>query len=443
MPDDTPPPIPAPLGAGLIVSAARSGAGKTVVTLGLQRAFARAGLAVAGAKSGPDYLDPGFHAVATGRPSVNLDGFAFAPPALRGMAAQAARGIELIVAEGAMGLYDGLELPGRSGSSAELGVTLDWPVVLVIEASAAAQTVAAVAHGLASFPGAPRIAGAIVNRVASPRHRAMIEAGFALIGLPVLGAIPTDPRMALPSRHLGLVQARETADLSTRIDAIADVVAAHCDLDAIHAAAGATPAAPYVPLAVRPPGQRIAIAQDDAFAFFYPHLESAWRDAGATLVPFSPLADQAPPPDCDACWLPGGYPELHAGRLAGNTQFLDGLRSFAATRPVHGECGGYMVLGRALTDADGQAHAMAGLLPVETSFAVRKLQLGYRRVRWLHDTGFAAEGAESLGHEYHHATISGGAPANLAALRDGTGTPLPPAGHREGRVSGSYFHILA
>lgn len=435
------------LGAGLLVSAARSGAGKTVVTLGLQRAFARGGLTVAGAKSGPDYLDAAFHAVSTGRASVNLDGFAFERDALLGLAAEAARGADLVVAEGSMGLYDGLVRPersaDRSGTSAALAKVLGWPVLLVLDAGGAAQSVAAVAHGLASFPGAPRIAGAIVNRVASPRHRAMIAAGFAIIDVPLLGMVPVDPRMALPSRHLGLVQARETADLSARIDAMADVVADACDLAAIRAAAGATHDAALPAPTIRPPGQCIAVARDDAFAFMYPHMERGWRAGGAELVHFSPLADEPPPSDCDACWLPGGYPELHAGRLAGNARFLDGLRTFAQTRPVHGECGGYMVLGDALTDAGGVAHAMAGLLPVETSFAVRKLHLGYRRARWRADVGFADAGEASWGHEYHHASVVGGAPATLADMEDGSGGALPSAGHRVGHVTGTFFHVVA
>ncbi len=385
------------LARGLIVSAAATGAGKTVVTLGLQRALARDGTVVGGAKCGPDYIDPAFHAVATGRPSVNLDGFAFDRAALRSLAADTARGAGVIVAEGGMGLYDGLTADDRSGTAASVAAILSWPVVLVLDAAGAAQTVAAVAHGLASYPGAPPVAGAIVNRVASRRHAAMAEAGFARIGIPLLGTIPADPRMALPSRHLGLVQARETVDLSDRIDAMADVVAQHCDLPAIRAAAGPTSFAPRPTASIAPPGQRIAVARDDAFAFLYPHLEAAWRRAGAEIVRFSPLADEPPPPACDACWLPGGYPELHAGRLAGAARFLASLRAFAGRRPVHGECGGYMVLGRSLTDADGTPHAMAGLLPVETSFTVRKLHLGYRRARWRRDVPFAARGTESWG----------------------------------------------
>lgn len=431
------------LARGLVISAASTGAGKTVVTLGLQRALGRDGTVVGGAKCGPDYIDPAFHAVATGLPSVNLDGFAFDHPALLALAAEAARGGGLIVAEGGMGLYDGLTSADRSGTAASVATALGWPVVLVLDAAGAAQTVAAVAHGLATYPGAPPIAGAILNRVASRRHAALAEAGFEKVGIPVLGSIPADPRMALPSRHLGLVQARETLELSTRVDAMADVVAEYCDLAAISAAAGATSPAPGPANSIRPPGQRIAVARDDAFAFFYPHLEAAWRRAGAELVWFSPLADEPPPTDCDACWLPGGYPELHAGRLAGVTNFLTGLRAFADNRPVHGECGGYMVLGRALTDANGVSHAMAGLLPVETSFAVRKLHLGYRRARWRRDMPFAARGDEAWGHEYHHATIIGGEDATLADMTDGLGNALPAAGHGAGWVTGGFFHVIA
>jgi len=198
-------------------------------------------------------------------------------------------------------------------------------------------------------------------------------------------------------------------------------------------------AAPFL----RPPGQRIAVARDAAFAFLYPHLLDGWRRTGAEMLWFSPLSDEAPPEDADACWLPGGYPELHAGRLAGNVRFLEGLRQLAATRPIHGECGGYMVLGQSLTDADGVRHAMAGLLPVETSFAQRKLNLGYRRVTWREATSFAERGETHRGHEFHYATVTGGAPGNLAEMADGEGNPLPMAGHREGRVTGSFFHLIA
>ena len=427
----------------LIVAAPHSGSGKTIVTIGLQAAFKRGGLIVRGAKCGPDYIDPAFHAAATGAPSFNLDGFAMSVAELRGLAAAAGAGADLVVAEAAMGLYDGAVRPERSGAAAALARLLDWPVLLVLDAAGSAQSLAALAHGLATFPDAPRVAGAIVNRVASPRHGRMIKAGFARIGMPLFGLLPNDARLALPARHLGLVGAGETSDLATRLDRIADVVANHCDLDAIVAAAAPVRPAPLAPPRHHPPGQRIAIAQDDAFAFMYPHLLVGWRAAGAEIHSFSPLADEAPPPQCDACWLPGGYPELHAPRLAAATNFLDGLREFATTRPIHGECGGYMVLGRTLTDADGATHSMAGLLPVETSFAERRLTLGYRHAVWRADTCFARAGADAWGHEFHYSTMKESAGAALADLTDGEGTALHAAGHRVGSVTGTFFHLVA
>ena len=293
------------------------------------------------------------------------------------------------------------------------------------------------------FPGAPRIVGAIVNKVASPRHARMVADGFDRIGMPLLGTLPNDPRLALPSRHLGLVGAAETDDLDARLDAIADIVVTHCDLARLLAAARPVRPAPSPAPRHRPPGQTIAVARDAAFAFLYPHLVAGWREAGATIRVFSPLADEAPPDDCDACWLPGGYPELHAGRLAANARFLDGLRRFAARRPVHGECGGYMVLGRTLEDADGIVHAMAGLLPVDTSFATRRLTLGYRRAVWRSATVFAAAGAAMWGHEFHYATITGSDGEALVDMADGEGNALPPAGHRAGPVTGTFFHLIA
>jgi cobyrinic acid a,c-diamide synthase len=428
---------PAPPRA-LIVSAAQSGSGKTVVTVGLQRAFARAGVRVAGAKTGPDYIDPGFHAAACGRPSQTLDGFAMTAEALRGHGA--AIDGELIVGEGAMGLFDGAGT--GAGSTASVARTLDWPVLLVLDASGAAQTLAALAHGLATVSGAPRVIGAIANRVASERHRRMIAAGFAHIGVPLLGAIPRDARLALPSRHLGLVQAEEVSS-TARIDGIADVIAGHCDLAAIRDAAGAVTPAPPAAATIRPPGQRIAIARDAAFGFLYPHLADGWRRAGAELAFFSPLANEALPESCDVCWLPGGYPELHAGKLANNARFLDGLRRFAATRAVHGECGGYMVLGDGIEDADGVTHAMAGLLPIASSIARRKLHLGYRRATWTQAMPFAAAGDTHVGHEFHYATLTRADGPPIATVHDGDGAALGSAGTRAGHVTGSFFHLIA
>jgi cobyrinic acid a,c-diamide synthase len=266
------------------------------------------------------------------------------------------------------------------------------------------------------------------------------------LGIPVVGALPRDEKVALPERHLGLVQAGETAALEARLEAIADFVEAHVDCGCVLALAGDLGFAVRAPRAValRPPGQRIALAQDQAFSFVYPHLVRGWRVAGAEIAAFSPLADEPPPGDCDACWLPGGYPELHAGRLAAAARFREGLRRFADTKPVHGECGGYMALGKSLVDASGVAHAMAGLLGVETSFARRRMTLGYREARLAADCALGAAGDRLRGHEFHYATIAAeGGDEPFAFVADAYGAPSAPAGSRRGLVTGSFFHVIA
>ena len=193
-----------------------------------------------------------------------------------------------------------------------------------------------------------------------------------------------------------------------------------------------------------PPGQRVALAHDAAFSFIYPHLLRGWREAGAEIVPFSPLADQPPPAGCDVCWLPGGYPELHAEALAAAGRFRSGLAGFAATRPVHGECGGYMVLGAQLEDAAGVSHAMTGLLSHATSFAKRRMNLGYREATLLTDSAIGPAGAVVRGHEFHYARVTDpGSDLPLATLRDGLGQDLGPGGGRRGAVTGSFFHAIA
>jgi cobyrinic acid a,c-diamide synthase len=435
-------------GRGLLIAAPRSGSGKTTITLGLQRALVGRGLTVRGLKCGPDYIDPAFHAAATGAPSANLDSYAMADGLLGGIASEAARAADMVIAEGSMGLYDAVPGPeGHTGASADIAALTGWPVILVIDVSGAAQSAAAVALGCKAYDPRIRVAGVILNKVASARHERLVRQGMERIGLPVLGALPREASLILPERHLGLVQAGETADLHARLDALAEAVAAAVDLDAVIAAAGETrlpamaeDAAPPLPL----PGRRIAIARDAAFSFVYPHVEAGWRAGGATLAPFSPLADEPPPEDCDACWLPGGYPELHAGRIAAAQNFLAGLRRFAETRPVHGECGGYMVLGRKLTDADGMTHAMAGLLSVETSFAKRKMNLGYRRAVLEADGPLGPAGATLTGHEFHYASIiAQGDDPSFAVVSDPHGSPPAAAGSRRGRVTGSFFHAIA
>jgi cobyrinic acid a,c-diamide synthase len=432
---------------GLIVAAPQSGAGKTTVTLAVLAALARRGVAVRAAKAGPDYIDPAFHAAALGSASVNLDSWAMPLPLLDALAARAADGADVLVIEGVMGLFDGAAgLAGQRGATADLAAHFGLPVVLVLDVARQAQSAAAVVRGFAAHDPAVRIAGVILNRVASDKHRALAADAIAALGISVFGALPREAALALPERHLGLVQAGEHAELGALIDRLAATAERHVDLGAIMAAAaplriktpsGAVPALP-------PPGQRIALAQDRAFSFVYPHLLEAWRRAAAEIVPFSPLADEPPPERADCCWLPGGYPELHADALAAARRFQSGLQRFAETRPVHGECGGYMVLGESLEDAAGKRHAMVGLLGHTTSFARRKLHLGYRTARLLSDAVLGAQGNTIRGHEFHYASlISAGGDEPLAELADGEGRALGPSGGRRGRVSGTFFHAIA
>jgi cobyrinic acid a,c-diamide synthase len=430
---------------GLLIAAPRSGSGKTTLTLGLMRALRRRGVAVAGVKSGPDYIDPAFHRAALGRDSLNLDSWAMPPDLLLSLAGQAAQGAELLLAEASMGLFDGVPAPaGRSGASADVAAALGLPVLLALDASGQAQSAGAVAQGCASFDARIRVAGVVLNNIASPRHLLLAKAGVEAAGLTLLGALPKRKDIVLPERHLGLVQASETSELEQRLEALADFIAEHVDLDAVLRLAAPLVLGEGGAVAVPPPAQKIAVARDSAFSFLYPHLVAGWRARGAEICFFSPLADEAPDADCGAVWLPGGYPELHAGRLAANARFLDGLRAFAQEKPVHGECGGYMVLGEALTDAQGQVHRMAGLLSVETSFAKRKMTLGYRDATLLADCALGRTGQKLRGHEFHYAsivTLGGDAPMALAA--DAYGGAPGPSGSRRGSVSGGFFHCIA
>jgi cobyrinic acid a,c-diamide synthase len=430
--------------SGLIIAAPASGSGKTVMTLALLRRFRDGGARVSSFKVGPDYIDPAYHRAASGRACVNLDGWAMRPATLARLAVAAGEGAELVIGEGVMGLFDGAT--GGGGSTADLAALAGWPVVLVVDVRGQAASAAAVVSGFRDFRDDVEIAGVIFNRVGGESHARLLRDAVAPLGVPVLGCVPRDPALALPERHLGLVQAREHDDLDGFLDRAADIVGDKVNISALASlarvgrlAASDDPSPPIPPL-----GQRIAVASDDAFAFAYPFVLDGWRARGAEIAPFSPLADQAPDAAADAVYLPGGYPELHAARLAGNDSFLSGLRA-AATRGavVYGECGGYMVLGAGLTDGEGARHAMAGLLPLETSFAERRLHLGYRELALTADGPLGTSGSGFRGHEFHFASIvseDGAAP--LFTCRDSTGADIGPAGCRRGSVMGSFAHLV-
>ncbi len=435
---------------GLVIAAPSSGSGKTLITLGLLRALTRAGVAARGAKVGPDYIDPAFHRAATGHPCFNLDPWAMLPGRVHALAGAAGAEADIVVAEGVMGLFDGAA--DGSGSTADLAAMLGWPVVLVLDVMGQSTSAAAIVEGFGRFRDDVTIAGVILNRVGSDRHAAMITAAIATLNAPpaILGAIPRDNVVSVPSRHLGLVQAEEHVDLDSLLDRAADLIENHVDLASLRALAKQQGGS-AVPPQTGPDtgglpvlGQHIAIARDRAFAFCYDTVPLTWRARGAAVSFFSPLADEAPSPEADAVYLPGGYPELHAGVLAGNDNFLNGLRDLAgAGKPVFGECGGYMVLGDVLTDAEGTNHAMAGLLPLTTSFAARKRHLGYRRARTAAASVLGPVGACFTAHEFHYSSVTAEGPGDaLFTIADAQEKDLGAAGLVRGSVAGSFLHLI-
>ena len=434
-------------GRGLILGAPASGSGKTLIAAGLLRHLRQRGMPVAAAKAGPDYIDPTFHTAASGRPCINLDVWAMRPATIAGLVAALEADAELVLCEGVMGLFDGTGPDGETGSTAALAHFTGWPVVLVVDTRGQGASAAALIAGFARHDPAVPLAGIIFNRVAGPRHRAMLEAALAryLPGLPCLGAVPQQAELALPERHLGLVPAGETTVAEAVLERAAAAVESAIDIDWLIGLARASSSGCAVPTVLLPPlGQRIAVARDDAFLFAYPAVLEGWRREGVALSFFSPLADELPDPNTDAVYLPGGYPELHAGRLATAERLLAGLRDAAAAgKALYGECGGYMVLGEALTDADGRTHRMAGLLPLVTSFAERRLHLGYRALTLLQDGPLGPAGSRYRGHEFHYATtISASDDGALFAVTDPWGADLGTAGLRRGSVAGSFIHLV-
>ena len=435
------------LPTGLILAASSSNAGKTTLSLGLQRLLSRRGLHVTPAKCGPDYIDPAFHAVASGQSSINLDPWAMTREDLQARALRQSSLGDLLFVEGVMGLFDGAAK--GQGSTAALAHALGLPVILVLDVKGQAQTAAAIAKGLCEFDPALTIGGILLNRVGSKAHEHLLREAFEPLDLPIVGAVRGSDQLQLPSRHLGLVQAGEHDGLDEMIDRIADHMSEDVDLDLIleiankHKGKTPVPSGIAAPLQSLPPlGQHIAIARDEAFSFIYPHLLQDWSDQGADLSFFSPLADEPPYQDADAIYLPGGYPELHLDRLACAATFRQAMRS-AAERNVliFGECGGYMTLGRSIISADGVETPMLDLLPITTSFAETKLSLGYRQLSHQSALPWASQLAA---HEFHYATITLMGEADpLFEARTAADRALAPMGQRVESVHGSFAHIIA
>ncbi|AXE25860.1 cobyrinic acid a,c-diamide synthase [Streptomyces globosus] len=440
----------------LVIAAPSSGSGKTTVATGLMAAFAGRGLAVSPHKAGPDYIDPGYHALATGRPGRNLDAYMCGPELVAPLFAHGAAGCDLAVVEGVMGLYDGAAGRGELASTAQVAKLLRAPVVLVVDASSQSRSVAALVHGFASFDPQVRLGGVILNKVGSDRHEAMLREALEEAGMPVLGVLRRAPQVSAPSRHLGLVPVAERrADAVASVAALAEQVRAGCDLEALLALARSAPpldcaawsperavasaAAPPAPAAAAdagPGGGRrpvVAVAGGAAFTFSYAEHAELLAAAGAEVVPFDPLADEDLPEGTSGLVVGGGFPEVYAPELAANEPLRKAVAGFAAAGgPVAAECAGLLYLARSL---DGRP--MCGVLDADAVMSQR-LTLGYREAVAVSDSPLAAAGTRLRGHEFHRTVVEPGA------------GPAPAWGftHPERRVEGfvhrgvhaSYLH---
>lgn len=409
---------------------------------------------VASAKVGPDYIDAAFQRAASGGVCVNLDAWGMRPQVLMELAASASiGGVQLLVAEGAMGLFDGAR--DGSGTTADIAKMTGWPIVLVVDGRGTGQSVGAMIKGFDDFRKDVSISAVLLNRIASPLHRRLLEAGCREAGIEVVGAIPESRPLHLPHRHLGLVQANEHPDLEAFLELGARTAEGNIDMERLLVLArplfSSPVPKPHAPFP--PPAQHIAVAKDVAFAFSYPAWFDAWRQAGAEISFFSPLANQAPREDAGFIFLPGGYPELYAGRLAASFRFLQGLRDGASRGAfIYGECGGYLAMGRGLTDKRGTRHELTGLLPLESRFQQAR-NLGYRRIR-LSAKGFLGEREDEFrGHEFHFVeemlrdcqSSTDLVPPLFSILppcQDGEEEPQRPAGMRVGNIMGSFLHLI-
>jgi cobyrinic acid a,c-diamide synthase len=396
---------------------------------------------IAPGKAGPDYIDPAFHTAASGVACLNFDPWAMRPELIAANATLHRSGDRLLIIEAMMGLYDGAA--DGKGTAADLAAMLGLSVVLVVDASHMSQSVAALVVGFAGFRADVRIAGVILNKVGGERHEMMLRQALDAIRMPVIAVVRRDNQVALPERHLGLVQAGEHQALENFIEHAAETVSEECNFEFLLRVARQGLNRPSTANIARLPplGSRIAVARDISFAFSYEHMLLGWRRRGADISFFSPLADEPPERTADAIYLPGGYPELHAGEIAAAQTFKDAMRQAAdGGVRIYGECGGFMVLGEGLVDAGGERHSMLGLLPLVTTYEDRKRHLGYRRVSPVNDSFFDLP---MTAHEFHYsAVVSEGDADRLFDVTDALSNDLGSAGLKRGQVAGSYMHLI-
>jgi len=441
----------------LLISGTHSGCGKTSLTLGLLAALTRRGLACAPFKTGPDFIDPGLHALACGRVSHNLDSWMLSEAANREIFARYASGSDVAVAEGAMGLFDGASGTSERGSAAHMAKMLGIPVLLVIDASGMARSAAAVAQGFARFDPQLSLAGVVFNRVGGPGHREILSEAMMQAGIRVLGYLPKAPELSLPSRHLGLVTAQDLGqDLGQDLDAgqslpawltrLADWVEAGTLLDALLEALPDRSMDVVQDALATPRDVRLGVARDRAFCFAYAENLRLLEAAGAEIVPFSPLADARLPDNLHGLYLPGGYPELHAETLSQNSSMLADIHDFCRSgRPVYAECGGFMALMRSIVDAEDRSWPMAGVFPCTARMGTRFSALGYREARFTAGTPLGPQGTAARGHEFHYSRLEAAPPVQAVpavyALAGRKGPLDTPEGFLLGNTLGSYVHL--
>ncbi|MEB3176506.1 MAG: cobyrinate a,c-diamide synthase [Synechococcus sp.] len=432
----------------LLIAAPCSGSGKTLVSLLLAAVAAERGLGLQTFKVGPDYLDPQLLSQASGRPCRNLDLLlcdqAWVQRSFRWWSQQH----PLALVEGVMGLFDGLG-PSPEGSSAAVAKSLNLPVLLVVEASRQAGSLAALVRGFRDHDPELQIAGVVLNGVSTPRHQQLLSESLAAIGMPLLGVLPRHPALELPSRHLGLLPPQDLPDWPQRLQQLAQLAPQWLQLDQLlpllQVAPQPTLDSPLLQLgpAAEPHGAVVAIARDQAFHFCYPELAESLQHLGCTVQWWAPLQDQPLPPDTAAVVLPGGYPELHAAELSACRRSLEALRAHGqAGRPIYAECGGLLLLGEQLEDRDGQRHAMAGLLPLSARRGA--LSLGYRRATALTDGLLLRRGEQLRGHEFHRWQLEPYDPTRKQQALwhlEGWGVMTTVEGWSDSAIHASWLHL--
>lgn len=413
----------------LIIAGTGSGAGKTTVTLGLMKALAQRGLSVQGFKCGPDYIDPTYHTAVTGRASRNLDAWMTSPAYVKQTFQRASAGHDISIIEGVMGLYDGKDPLSNTGSTAEIAMITQTPVILVVDVRSMARSAAAIVLGFQQLEPELNITGVIVNRCGSAGHYTIVKKAIEqMCGIPVVGWLKRDEDMSIPERHLGLVPAIERGELEPLFQRAADVLLEGTDLNLLLELAASAPPLPLKSTSIagslndahvsqptalhihsKPDTYQpvIAVARDAAFNFYYPDNLELLEAAGARLKYFSPLAGEGIPAEADSIYLGGGFPEEFAAVIAGNERFLEGLREAARSQmPLFAECGGYMVLAETLTDREGQTYTMAGIIPAQVQMQKKRAALGYREASAVQDSFLLKQGEVLRGHEFHYSTMT-------------------------------------